>query len=318
MFSSTKKIQIPVLCGPTATGKTALGAELAYQKNWKIYSADSRQVYRGLDIGTGKDLAEYSQYSPPVPFEFIDIVDPIRIYSVFHYQQKFYQLLRGYLEDSTARQPLVVGGTGMYIEAVLRNYNLFNVPEDIGFRLKLKEKSQDELLKSWLEVQDSLPHFLKLNLKVDVSSKKRLIRALEIIEFSKYQEPQITRWDGPPILSCVVCLLPSLVELKKKIFQRLEVRIEEGLVEEAQNLHQSGLSFHRMEALGLEYRYLSSYLKGQIEFSEFKKQLGEAIYQMARSQITYFRGLPKRGVEVHFMESYTLKKVKEVYEQYGF
>ena len=230
-----------VVLGPTASGKTRLGVELARELGGEIVSADSRQVYRGLDIGAGKDLDEYSSGGSPVAYHLIDIVDLDSEFSVFEYQQRFFSVF----EDLLARgaTPIVVGGSGLYLEAVLNGYRMIDVPADPVLRADLAPLSQEALV-------DRLQALRRVHNTTDLEDRDRLVRAIEIAQYSAQHEPE----PGPEIRPVVLGVRWDRQVLRRRIRERLGARLEEGLIDEVQNLHDGGVPWEKLSFLGLEYR----------------------------------------------------------------
>lgn len=261
-----------VLLGPTAVGKTSIGVQLAYQFNGEIISADSRQTYRGLDIGSGKDLCEYTVNGTPVPYHLIDIAYLSQEYNVFHYQQDFYRIFPQVI--SRGKLPIVVGGTGMYLDAVIRNYDLVDVPENKELRKSLEGKSLEELGRMYLELKPDL------HTKNDLLERERVIRGIEIAlcqgeEAQEIRKRMIVRPDIRPL---IIGTTFEREKIRQNIYRRLVERIDEGMIEEVKHLHSDGCSWERLEKLGLEYRYCSLFLQGKIaSVEELTQQLFIAI-----------------------------------------
>ena len=287
------------IVGPTASGKTRLGVEVAHRLGSEIVSADSRQVYRGLDIGTGKDFDEYAAVSPPVPFHLIDVADPEEVYSLFRFQQDCYGVLR----ELAARAPfadgetpvVLVGGSGLYVEAVVREFRLADVPENPELRNRLRSRDREELA---AELENRCPD---LAVETDVSSKRRIIRALEIAE---HRESRPLRYGEPPGLPLRFQVFGVDVpreELRRRIGLRLRARLDEGMVEEVQELLDRGLDPGRLDDLGLEYREITAYLMGKKTREKMVSDLEVAIGRFAKRQQTWFRGMERRGVPIRWI-----------------
>jgi tRNA dimethylallyltransferase len=302
------RVRLLVITGATATGKTSLGVDLAHQIGSEIISADSRQVYRGLDIGTGKDLEEYSRVSPPVLYHLIDIVDPDFVYTLYHFQRDCYELLdRMRVEEPFAGgTPLVmVGGTPLYIASVLLGYQIHQVPENPELRLRLEQQPLGDL------VEELNHHDPELAARTDISTKRRVIRALEIVEQSRLGQVKCT---GPPpfvIESKVFAIRTDRKQLHQRIDSRLEVRLEHGLVDEVRELLDRGVSRQRMTELGLEYREVSAYLLGEISYETMVEQLKHAIHRFARRQEIWFRSFDRRGIPVTWIAADDLQALLE-------
>lgn len=286
-----------VLLGPTASGKTSLAVRLAYNFNLEIISADSRQVYKGLDLGSGKDLDEYNYSGKKIPYHLIDVTDLNSEYNVFDFTKDFYRAFK----NITGRNiiPLIAGGTGMYLDAVIRKYELVEVPENPEFHQNLLSKPLEELSKLLLSLKPDLHN------KTDLEDKARVIKAIEIAsymqsdEYLKNKEELLKRPDIQPLILGTSLERPLL---RKNIKKRLDERFSQGMIEEAENLHKQGFSYERMERLGLEYRFISEYLEGKITSKEeLSEKLYTAICQFAKRQETWFRGMERKGVKINWL-----------------
>ena len=284
------------ILGPTASGKTDLAAHLAARLNAEIISADSRQVYRGMDIGTGKDLADYTVEGHTVPYHLIDICEPGTKYNLFRYQQDF---LDSY-EDIRSRGvlPVLCGGTGLYIEAVLKGYSLSPVPQNPELRKVLEEKSLEELTAMLVELKEK-NHSVMHN-KTDVDSCQRAIRAIEI-ETYNLTKPTEER-QCPPIDSLIIGVDIDREARRKKITTRLKARLKEGMVDEIEGLLKQGIPAEDLIYYGLEYKFVTEYLIGKLSYNEMFRQLEIAIHQFAKRQMTWFRGMERRGFTLHYID----------------
>ena len=286
------KYDLITILGPTASGKTPLAAHLADKLNTEIISGDSRQIYRCMDLGTGKDLVDYVVEGRPVPYHLIDIVEPGYKYNVFEYQRDF---LKAY-EDITSRgkMPILCGGTGMYIESVLKGYRLLPVPENPELRASLEGKTLEELTRI-------LEGYKKLHNSTDVDTAKRAIRAIEIEEYYKQQPPEYREF---PMLNSLIVGVDIDRELRReKITRRLKQRLEEGMVEEVRGLLAGGIPAENLIYYGLEYKFLTQYAIGELTFDEMFNQLETAIHQFAKRQMTWFRGMERRGFTIHWLDA---------------
>ena len=300
--SKSQKYNSVIVLGPTAVGKTSIGVALAHKFNGEIISADSRQTYRHLDIGSGKDLDEYIVDGVPVPYHLIDIIDLPDEYTVYNYQQDFYRAFKDI--QSRGKLPVVVGGTGMYIDAIVRDYQLVNLPENPQLHAKLEETPLEELAARLLELQPDL------HTKNDLQEKDRVIKALEIIEAKKagYDTTSIDRPEIKPFIIGTTLDRPKIWE---NISIRLRERLDNGMLEEVQSIHDSGITWERLEKLGLEYRYCSLFLKGDLKTKEQHfDELFIAIRQFAKRQETWFRMMEKKGVEIHWLSHIQDKKAR--------
>lgn len=280
------------ILGPTASGKTPLAAALADRLGTEIISGDSRQVYRRMDLGTGKDLVDYVVDGHPVPYHLIDIVEPGYKYNVFEYQRDF---LKAYDEISAkGKVPVLCGGTGMYIESVLKGYRLLPVPENPELRASLEGKSLEELT-------DILKRYKKLHNSTDVDTAKRAIRAIEIEEYYKQQPPEYREF--PSLKSLIIGVDIDRELRREKITRRLKQRLDEGMVEEVRGLLAEGIPAENLIYYGLEYKFLTQYAIGELTYEEMFQQLETAIHQFAKRQMTWFRGMERRGFTIHWLDA---------------
>lgn len=286
------KYDLITILGPTASGKTPLAAALADKLGTEIISGDSRQVYRRMDLGTGKDLVDYVVDGRPVPYHLIDIVEPGYKYNVFEYQRDF---LKAYEEIvAKGKLPVLCGGTGMYIESVLKGYRLLPVPENPELRASLEGKTLEELT-------DILRRYKKLHNSTDVDTAKRAIRAIEIEEYYKQQPPEYREF--PSLKSLIVGVDIDRELRREKITRRLKQRLDEGMVEEVRGLLTEGVSAENLIYYGLEYKFLTQYVIGELTFEEMFQQLETAIHQFAKRQMTWFRGMERRGFTIHWLDA---------------
>ena len=291
------------ILGPTASGKTPLAVALAYKLDTEIISGDSRQIYRRMDLGTGKDLADYVVNGHQVPYHLIDIVDPGYKYNVFEYQRDF---LAAYNKvKQKGKLPVLCGGTGMYLESVLKGYRLLPVPENPQLRTSLADKSLEELTQM-------LSTYKKLHNSTDVDTVKRAIRAIEIEEYYKQQPPEYREF---PVLNSLIIGVDIDRELRRqKITRRLKQRLDEGMVDEVKALLEGGIASEDLIYYGLEYKYLTLYATGVLSFDDMFRQLETAIHQFAKRQMTWFRGMERRGFIIHWLDARmsTEEKVEKI------
>lgn len=285
-------IDLIAIIGPTASGKTSLATALAYDLDSEIISGDSRQVYRGMDIGTGKDLEDYVVEGRQIPYHLIDIVEPGYKYNVFEYQRDF---LKAY-EDICRRGklPILCGGTGMYVESVLKGYRLLPVPENPALRERLSGKSLDELTAI-------LSTYKKLHNSTDVDTVKRAVRAIEIEEY--YRQTPVQEREFPHLKSLIIGVSIDRDLRRKKISERLRERLDAGMVEEVRGLLGRGIAPEDLIYYGLEYKYLTLYVTGQMTHAEMVHDLEIAIHQFAKRQMTWFRGMERRGFNIHWIDA---------------
>lgn len=286
------KYDLITIIGPTASGKTPLAANLADRLHTEIISGDSRQVYRRMDLGTGKDLVDYVVDGHPVPYHLIDIVEPGSKYNVFEYQRDF---LKAYQEIiSKGKIPVLCGGTGMYIESVLKGYRLLPVPENPELRASLEGKSLEELTKI-------LQNYKKLHNSTDIDTAKRAIRAIEIEEYYKQQPPEYREF--PTLKSLIIGVDINRELRREKITRRLKQRLEEGMIEEVRGLLAEGIHPDDLIYYGLEYKFLTQHVIGELTYDEMFLQLETAIHQFAKRQMTWFRGMERRGFTIHWLDA---------------
>ncbi|MDR0558953.1 MAG: tRNA (adenosine(37)-N6)-dimethylallyltransferase MiaA [Prevotellaceae bacterium] len=280
------------IMGATASGKTALAVNLAQKIDAEIISADSRQVYRGLDIGTGKDLSEYSISGKQIPYHLIDIVDAGSRYNVFQYSKDFVNACKSI--KSRGKNIILCGGSGMYIEAVIKGYEMPAVPPDEKLRAGLEQKTHEELI-------DILSKMKRLHNKTDTDSKKRTVRAIEIEYYMANN--RLTAESRPKINNVYFELRFDRDTRRKKITERLDDRLKNGMVEEVEGLLKRGLTLEDMIYYGLEYKYIAMYLHNMTSYEEMRNKLEIAIHQFAKRQMTWFRGMERKGAEIHVIDA---------------
>ena len=296
--------QLITILGPTASGKTQLAARLAYELKGEVISADSRQVYRGMTIGTGKDLDDYEVCGTHIPYHLIDICEPGTKYNLFKYQEDFFTVYETLQRKNV--QPILCGGTGLYIEAVLKGYHLSPVPQNEQLRSSLEGKTLQELT-AILDQLKRQNHSVMHN-TTDVDSCQRAIRAIEI-ETYNLQHPTPER-ELPPVSSLVVGVQIDRDERCRKITDRLRKRLEHGLIEEVRGLLESGILADDLIYYGLEYKYVTEYVIGRRSYDDMFKNLEIAIHQFAKRQMTWFRGMERRGVRIHWLNAMLPLNVK--------
>ncbi len=296
------KYNLVTILGPTATGKTQLATALAARIDGEIISADSRQIYRGMDIGTGKDLAEYVVDGKPIPYHLIDIVDAGYKYNVFEYQRDFLKAFESV--NQRGHLPILCGGTGLYIEAVLNGYKLLAVPDNQILREQLANKTLDELT-------SILSGYKTLHNQTDVDTVKRAIRAIEIEEYYQTHEEETVEY--PELNSLIIGVGIDREVRREKITKRLKARLNEGMIDEVKMLLDSGVQPDDLIYYGLEYKFVTNYLLGKLTFDELFTQLEIAIHQFAKRQMTWFRGMERRGFTIHWLDA--LKSMDEKLEE---
>lgn len=285
------------ILGPTASGKTAVAAALALRTDGEIISADSRQVYRRMDIGTGKDLADYVVDGQPIPYHLIDIAEPGTKYNLFQYQQDFHEAYDDIC--SRGKLPILCGGTGLYIEAVLGGYQLSPVPQNQPLRDALAGKSLAELTEMLVELKRR--NGSNMHNQTDVDTAQRAIRAIEI-ETYNLENPTPER-QLPPVDSLIVGINIDRDLRREKITRRLKARLDEGMADEICSLIGEGIDPEDLIYYGLEYKFITEYVVGRLSFDEMFRQLEIAIHQFAKRQMTWFRGMERRGYTIHWIDA---------------
>ena len=291
-METLKRYDLISIIGPTACGKTSLAVEVARAMGGEILSADSRQVYRGMDIGTGKDLSEYGEGASSVPYHLIDIVDAGEKYNLFEFQRDFLEASNGV--NARGALPVLCGGSGLYVESVLRGYRLIPVPENPELRERLENYSLEELTAM-------LATYKVLHNTTDVDTKKRAIRAIEIEEHYA-RTPQHER-EFPLLSSLIIGLDVDREVRRSRISNRLKARLDEGLVDEVRKLLDEGVSPEQLIYYGLEYKFVTLFLMGAMSFDEMYKGLETAIHQFAKRQMTWFRGMERRGLNINWIDA---------------
>ena len=304
-----EKYNLITILGPTASGKTAVAARVASILNAEVISADSRQVYRGMDLGTGKDYADYAVDGLSIPYHLIDIVDAGYEYNVYEYQKDFLRVFA----DITSREKLSVmcGGSGLYLEAILKNYKLIQVP----INEPLRESLDDKLLWELTEILRGYKNYL--HNQTDTESSKRAIRAIEIEEYY-LTHPEIDT-GMPDINSLVVGVQFERTARRKRITSRLKQRLREGMLDEVQRLLDSGLTPEQLTYYGLEYKYMTLHLTGKITYQEMFDGLNVSIHQFAKRQMTWYRRMEKQGTQIHWLDGFMPmeEKIKMILEWYS-
>lgn len=290
------------ILGPTACGKTTFATQLAYRIGAEIISADSRQVYQGMDLGTGKDLEDYVVEGSPIPYHLIDIALPGEKYNVYRFQRDFLNAYRDIIQRG--KQPLLCGGTGLYIESVLRGYRMSEVPQNPALRASLADKSLEELTAL-------LRTYKTLHNKTDVDTAQRAIRAIEIEQFyvEHPEEELATDISARALLndiqksSLVIGLKIDRELRRQRITERLHQRLEAGMLDEIRRLLDSGVKSEELIYYGLEYKYLTLHVIGKLSYDEMFSQLEIAIHQFAKRQMTWFRGMERRDIPIHWIDA---------------
>ncbi|MBP6065861.1 tRNA (adenosine(37)-N6)-dimethylallyltransferase MiaA [Bacteroides sp.] len=280
------------ILGPTASGKTPFAAALAAELHTEIISADSRQIYRGMDLGTGKDLADYTVNGRQIPYHLIDIADPGYKYNVFEYQRDFLKAYEAMKQRGLL--PIVCGGTGLYLESVLKGYRLMPVPENTELRERLSDQSLEELT-------ETLRQYKTLHNSTDVDTVKRAIRAIEIEEY--YKQHPVQEREFPALNSLIIGVDIDRELRRAKITRRLKQRLDEGMVDEVRRLMAEGIAPEDLIYYGLEYKFLTLYATDKITYEEMFTELETAIHQFAKRQMTWFRGMERRGFTIEWINA---------------
>jgi tRNA dimethylallyltransferase len=280
-----------VVTGPTASGKTTLAVAIAKRVGGEIISADSRQVYRGMNLGTGKDYDDYLIDDIRIPCHLIDIAEPGYKYNVFEYQRDFNKVYSDLKERGVF--PVVCGGSGMYADSIIKGYKMFEVPADSGLRSELDKKSLEEL-------KEILSTYKNLHNTTDFDTRKRVIRAIEIEHFDRHKK--IMNTDYPKIRSLVVGVMFDRDIRRKRITGRLMQRLEAGMVDEVRNLIEQGITSETLIYYGLEYKFITLYLTGKLNYDDMVHDLETAIHQFAKRQMTWFRGMERKGIKINWID----------------
>lgn len=284
-------INLLTILGPTATGKTQLAANLAANINGEIISADSRQVYRGMDIGTGKDIEDYLVNGKKINYHLVDIVDAGYEFNVFEFQKSFSRVFPGIIKRN--KVPILCGGSGMYLDAILRQYSMAHVPVNEKLRIKLSSFSDDDLYKSLKTYRD-------LHNTSDITDRARTIRAIEIAEWQIHLKE--TGQDKAELHALNFGIHFERMVIRERITKRLNDRLENGMIEEVEGLLTTGLNPEQLIFYGLEYKFVTRYLTGELTYDEMFSKLNTAIHQFAKRQMTWFRRMEKKGVVIHWID----------------
>lgn len=296
-ISNGMKYKMITILGPTASGKTSLAAVLAYHLDAEIISADSRQVYQGMDIGTGKDLADYTVVGKHIPYHLIDICKAGSKYNVYQYQQDFLEVYNKIKEAN--KLPILCGGSGLYLESILKGYHLSTVPPNEELRNQLNEMSHESLIQMLVEIQEQLN--TKMHNSTDLDSKQRTIRAIEIGKHMLTEADPKTNF--PEIPSLIIGVDIDREERRRKITTRLHQRLEEGMIEEVKQLLNQGIAPEDLIYYGLEYKFVTEHIIGKLSYDEMVRQLEIAIHQFAKRQMTWFRGMERRGIKINWINA---------------
>ena len=287
------------ILGPTATGKTKLAASLAYELNGEIISADSRQVYKGMNIGTGKDLKDYIVEGHQISFHLIDIIEPSEEFNLFLFKQFFNISFESITKKNQV--PFLVGGTGLYLSSVIKNYDLNKADFDQDKIDKLNSLEMNELKNILLRLNPEQHN------TSDLIDKERIIKAILVAESVRQNLNREIE-----IRSLNIGIMPSREIIKKRITERLKFRLQNGMIEEVKNLIDNGITFEKLNFFGLEYRYIGLYLKGEINYNDMYQKLNSAIHNFAKRQVTWFKKMEKEGVQINWLDQPDVLKAKEI------
>jgi tRNA dimethylallyltransferase len=287
------------ILGPTATGKTKLAAQTANAFNGEVISADSRQVYKGLDIGTGKDYEDYSVDNKVIKYHLIDVTEPEVEFNLFAYKEEFYKSYQNIIDEG--KKAILAGGTGLYLSAIIQNYQLSRIYFNQDELEELEKLTEDELREKLLALNRQLHN------STDLKQKERIINAIIIAKQGGGSIP-----DYPVINSFNIGIDPGREEVKKRITERLKKRLNEGMVEEVEGLMKRGITAERLDELGLEYRYISKYLKGEMNKNDLFQKLNSAIHNFAKRQMTWFRKMEREGVKIYWLSSPSFEEANKL------
>lgn len=300
MGQISSEYNLVTILGPTASGKTAVAAHVAALSGGEIISADSRQVYRRMNLGTGKDYNDYLVNGIKIPYHLVDITEPGYQYNVFEYQQDFLKVFNDLNKRGVF--PVLCGGSGMYIEAVLKGYKLVQVPHNSQLRTELEKKSLDDLI---IILKSYKP---RLHNITDIVNKKRAVRAIEIEAYCR-ENPQ-DNIKMPEIRSLVIGINYDRLSIRQRITSRLQKRLDEGMVDEVRKLLDSGITPDELAYYGLEYKYLTMFLTGELTYDEMFRKLNTAIHRFAKRQMTWFRRMERQGTIIHWLDGYMPLEIK--------
>ena len=292
MVNKMGKNILPIIIGPTATGKTRLAALVAADINAEVICADSRQVYRDMNLGTGKDYDDYIVNGRKIPYHLMDIVDAGEKFNLFKFFEAFQQSYKDIVDRG--KQPLVCGGTGMYVESIIKNYNMHPVPEDLEFRKSCESRSFEDLT-------EELKNYKTLHNTTDLDTKKRLVRALEIARYERLH-PVECKQSACLYAPLTIGVSVSREVRRERIERRFKERLASGMTDEVEALLAKGVPAETLIYYGLEYKYLTLYVTGKITRNEMEEQLLTAIFQFAKRQMTWFRGMERRGINIHWID----------------
>ena len=293
-----------IILGPTATGKTSLSVKLAYDFDGEIISADSRQIYKGMDIGTGKDLDDYIIHNQQINYHLIDILNPNTNYSVYQFKKDYEQVYKNIINNN--KKPFLCGGTGLYIESVLLDYQIMTAPPNFNLREKLETYSLLQLIQELKKINSSVfdPKYH--------TSKRRVIRSIEIL---LYDNSNLINMNMKKKSTNKTLVIGVQIDRKRNlelIKKRLIFRLKNGMVEEVEHLLKTGLSSKRLHYFGLEYKFIGQYLSQELSYDEMVEQLNVAINRFSKRQMTFFRRMEKRGIKINWLKIKNYSDIKSL------
>ncbi|MCL1834252.1 MAG: tRNA (adenosine(37)-N6)-dimethylallyltransferase MiaA [Leptospirales bacterium] len=299
-----KKFNLLTICGPTASSKTTLAVSIASKYNGEIISCDSRQVFIGMDIGSGKDLGEYKTGSGSIKYHLIDIVDPMEEYNLYRFMDDFKQAFN--LTLSNGKLPILTGGTGLYLEAVLKDYNLRPVPQNSELRNRLNNRTKNQLI-DMLKSES-----LEIYEKTDISSARRIIRGIEIAQYINNNKPGYRKNNAIEIIPLIIGIMLPRDMLIKRIDLRLDERLKKGMIDEVKGLIDKGVPIERLIKFGLEYKYCALYLSNEISYTDMAEKLKTEIHKYSKRQMTWLRGMERRGLKINWIRDNKLIYAEEI------
>ena len=298
------KEKLIVILGPTAVGKTRFAVKLANKFNGEIISADSRQVYKRMNIGTGKDLDDYKIDDREIPYHLIDIIEPTEEFDLFHFQKLFKDAFKKIA--SQKRIPLLVGGTALYIHSILKNYQMLDVDFNSSRRKELEILPIEEL-RSLVKEKRTIAHNT-----TDLIEKERIIKAILISE----QKNSVTKNDHLKLMNFVIGLKDDREMIKKNITKRLKERLENGMIEEVEKLIKSGISYEKLDFFGLEYKFIGRHIKGELNYNDMFQKLNSSIHKFAKRQMTWFRKMEREGIDIHWIDKDNEDEIYPMVEEF--
>ena len=299
-----RKFNLLTICGPTASSKTSLAVSIAEKYNGEIISCDSRQVFIGMDIGTGKDLEEYKTDSGSIKYHLIDIVDPMEDYNLYRFMGDFKKAFT--LTMSNGKLPILTGGTGLYLEAALKDYNLYPAPQNSDLRSRLSNKTKEQLI-DMLKSES-----LEIYEKTDISSVRRIIRGIEIAQYINCSKFDYKKNNETEILPLIIGIMLPRDILIKRIDLRLDERLKKGMIDEVKRLIDRGATIERLIKFGLEYKYCALYLNNEISYTDMVEKLRIEIHKYSKRQMTWLRGMERRGLKINWIKDNKLIYAEEI------